>query len=133
LSLVVNTGYSTRKGRVIRKILNPKDESNELFKNIMQSSFIMMAVNACAFLVFFNYMFDGTPADTSTKILIFATVFLQSLPAVIPVFINMAYTIFLLRLKLQNIFGLNRVKTIESSRLETICFDKTGTLTENEM
>jgi cation-transporting P-type ATPase 13A2 len=131
LALVVNTGYSTQKGRVIRKILNPKEADNELFKSIMKSSFIMMVVNACAFLALYNYMFDGTLADTSTKILIFATIFMQSLPAIVPVFINMGYTIFLLRLRLQNIVGLNKVKTIESSRLETICFDKTGTLTEN--
>ncbi len=133
LSLVVNTGYSTQKGRVIRKILNPKEEDSQLFKSIMKSSLIMMVVNACAFCALYGYMFDGTLADTNTKILIFATVFLQSLPAIVPVFINMAYTVFLLRLRCQNIIGLNKVKTIQSSRLEVICFDKTGTLTENQM
>lgn len=48
-------------------------------------------------------------------------------------FVNIAYTVFLFRLKKKGIVGQNRVKTVESSRLEVICFDKTGTLTENEM
>jgi cation-transporting ATPase 13A3/4/5 len=55
------------------------------------------------------------------------------LPAATPNFFARNYTLILLRLRFKKVMGLKREKTIESSRLETICFDKTGTLTENEM
>jgi cation-transporting ATPase 13A3/4/5 len=77
-------------------------------------------------------MFEGIE-DRGLIILIFFSFVLQSLPAAGPVFIKAAYTTMLLRFRMHKIMGLNRDKTVDSSRLETICFDKTGTLTENSM
>lgn len=51
MALVINTGYSTQKGRVIRKILNPKVEDNELFKSITKFGLIILVVNLSLFLL----------------------------------------------------------------------------------
>ena len=56
-----------------------------------------------------------------------------SFPAPFPIFFNLAYSFCLLRLNRQNIIGTQAEKTVEGSRLRTICFDKTGTLTRNSM
>jgi hypothetical protein len=76
-----------------------------------------MTLNLCLYFLLFDYMFSGTPAGTKIKILIFALVVMQGLPASVAAFVNMAYTVLLIRLRLQNIVGLNGTKTIESSRI----------------
>jgi P-type E1-E2 ATPase len=54
-------------------------------------------------------------------------------PAPFPIFFNLAYSFCLVRLNKENIIGTQAEKTVESSRMKTICFDKTGTLTQNKM
>lgn len=56
-----------------------------------------------------------------------------SFPAPFPIFFNLAYSFCLVRMSKENIIGTQAEKTVESSRMKTICFDKTGTLTMNKM
>ena len=56
-----------------------------------------------------------------------------SFPAPFPIFFNLAYSFCLVRLSRQDIIGTQADKTVEGSRLKTLCFDKTGTLTLNRM
>ena len=56
-----------------------------------------------------------------------------SFPAPFPILFNLAYGFCLVRLSKQNIVGTQAEKTVEGSRLKTLCFDKTGTLTQNTM
>lgn len=56
-----------------------------------------------------------------------------SFPAAFPIFFNLNYSFCLVRLRRDEIYGTESEKTIEGSRLKTICFDKTGTLTINGM
>lgn len=56
-----------------------------------------------------------------------------SFPAPLPIFFNLAYSFCLVRLRRDGIYGTECEKTIESSRMKTICFDKTGTLTHSGM
>jgi P-type E1-E2 ATPase len=56
-----------------------------------------------------------------------------SFPAPLPIFFNLAYSFCLVRLRRDGIYGTEVEKTIESSRMKTLCFDKTGTLTHSGM
>lgn len=56
-----------------------------------------------------------------------------SFPAPYPIFFNLAYSFCLVRLNNADILGTQPEKTVEGSRLKTLCFDKTGTLTLNKM
>jgi P-type E1-E2 ATPase len=56
-----------------------------------------------------------------------------SFPAPFPIFFNLAYSFCLVRLNNNGIIGTQAEKTVEGSRLKTMCFDKTGTLTQNKM
>jgi magnesium-transporting ATPase (P-type) len=111
LLLAVNTGYSTRKGRIIRKILHQKPGNNDLFKNIIQQSSLLVLIMICAYFAFFHVMFDGVE-DRSLVYILFGSFVNQSLPSVLPVFMNAAYAILLLRLKFNNVMGLKSEKTI---------------------
>jgi cation-transporting P-type ATPase 13A2 len=111
LLLAVSTGYSTRKGRIIRKILHPKPADNDLFRNIVQQSAFLLVVMLGAYLAFFHVMFDGVENRSLVYILL-GSFIIQSLPAALPIFINAAYTIILLRLRSNNVMGLKSEKTI---------------------
>ena len=105
---------------------------NDLFKNILQFSLIMLAVMLIAYGAFYDYMFYGVDSS-NIRFIILALFIVQSLPGILPIYINFAYTIMLVRLKANGILSLKSHKTVEGSRVETICFDKTGTLTYNEV
>ena len=105
---------------------------NDLFKNIIQFSLIVLAVMLIAYGAFYDYMFYGVDSST-IRFIVLALFVVQSLPGIIPIYINFAYTIMLISLKKSGIMSLKSHKTVEASRLETICFDKTGTLTYNEV
>ena len=105
---------------------------NDFFKNLIQLSLIELAIVLIAYGVFYSHMFDGVD-DPTIPYIIFGVFVVQSLPGILPIYINFAYTIMLIRLKKNGIMSLKSHKTVEGSRIETICFDKTGTLTYNEV
>jgi P-type E1-E2 ATPase len=57
----------------------------------------------------------------------------SSIPGFLQVEENLFKSIYLIKLNNRGVIGTDCEKTIESSRLETVCFDKTGTLTQNEI
>ena len=71
--------------------------------------------------------------DTIMVIFRFFDFITYAFPAPFPIFFNLAYSFCLVRLNKENIIGTQAEKTVESSRMKTICFDKTGTLTQNKM
>ena len=58
---------------------------------------------------------------------------IYSFPAPFPIYFNLAYSCCLIRLNRDGIIGTESEKTLEGSRMTTLCFDKTGTLTYNRM
>jgi magnesium-transporting ATPase (P-type) len=103
--MVVNTGYSTKKGRIIRKILHPIPQDNDLFINILQQSIFFLLIMLCTYLIFYHYMFDTLKDRSFVNITLYAFI-VQSIPAILPIFINFSYSIMLLKLKNDNIIGL---------------------------
>jgi cation-transporting ATPase 13A3/4/5 len=82
------------------------------------------------YFAFYHYMFDTI--DESSVVYVSLGLFINNtIPAILPVYLNFAFTILLIRLKNDQIESLKAHKTIESSRVSIVCFDKTGTLTEN--
>ena len=71
--------------------------------------------------------------DSTMKILRLFEYMPLAFPPVFPIFFNLAYGISLIRLRTKGIQGTQAEKTVEGSRLKTLCFDKTGTLTQNTM
>ena len=86
-------------------------------------------------LVFFvtlpmMYEFD---IDGIMKVLRFFDFITYSFPAPYPILFNLCFSFCLMRMRKSGISGTEAEKTVEGSRLKTICFDKTGTLTQNKM
>ena len=68
---------------------------------------------------FYHYMFDSVQRNDIILMTLISFIF-QTLPSVLPVAINIAYTFMLAKLKAKNINGLKQEKTTESSRLEVM-------------
>ena len=116
MAVVVNTGYSTRKGRIIRKILNKKPEGRDFFVNVMQSTSLVLIGSICVYTAFYNYMF-GQLKSKSLPIIILGSFVVQSIPSILPIFVNFAYAILLIRFRKSSIFCIRSEKTTESSRI----------------
>lgn len=132
MAVVVNTAFSTRKGKIIRKILHSNDSASEFFRSMLPFFGQVVVVHILLFAIFFNYMFED-PSNEKMIWLRFGEFMVSSIPGFLQVEENLFKSIYLIRLNGQGIIGTNCEKTIESSRMETVCFDKTGTLTQNEV
>ena len=129
LALAINTGYSSSKGRIIRKILNKKATNVEFFKKLMYQSFEIIILNTILYFVAFHYMFDDIEKQ-GIIFLKFGEFLMEAVPSALIVYINFLYTFSLTRLNKKNVISTSSEKIVEGSRLSLICFDKTGTLTE---
>ncbi len=92
----------------------------------------VLIVSIIVFLATLPRMFEFD-IDPIMKILRFGDFITYSFPAPYPILFNLAYSFCLVRLNKVGVIGTEAEKTVEGSRLKTICFDKTGTLTQNKM
>lgn len=128
LALVVNVGYASRRGRIVRKILTKTIGFTEVFKKCMIFFLEIFIVSNIIYLGALEFMIDHR---ISPMILGFRYIdFLGwSFPPLFPIFFNLTYSFAIARLKASGIMCIEPPKTVESTNLKVMCFDKTGTLT----
>ena len=130
--LVVNTGFATRKGRIFRKILNNNPSMPEFLNSGLKYLGIMFVLGYMIFFGMLPVMLRNQIAPFTIVLRAF-DLFGWTLPAALPIFFNLCYSLSLTRLRSANIFGTEPQKTVVSGKIKTMCFDKTGTLTMNNM
>ena len=57
MAVAVNTAFSTRKGKIIRKILHGNDSNSEFFRCMLPFIGQVVVVHILLFAIFFKYMF----------------------------------------------------------------------------
>lgn len=132
VAIAVHVGYGSRRGRIIRKILTKTTKQPESFKKLILFQVEVLVVSILVFLVSLPRMYEFE-IDGIMKVLRFCDFITYSFPAPYPILFNLAYSFCLMRLRKSGVTGTEAEKTVEGSRLKTICFDKTGTLTQNKM
>lgn len=132
LALAVNVGFTSRKGRIIRKILTHVSKQPEFFMKII---YFMMEVTIITAIVFFSTLGYLLSQQIETVMVVFRGLdfITYAIPAPYPIYFNTAYSVCVARLQFQQILCTHAEKTVESGRLKTLCFDKTGTLTQPKM
>ena len=132
LALVINTGYTTRRGRIIRKILTKVQTKSDLFQKALLFLLEAFVVGAIIYFATLSFMLSK---DISNIIVGFRFIdFLGwSFPPTFPIYFNLAYSFALVRLNANEITGTEPEKTVEGCNISVMCFDKTGTLTQNEV
>lgn len=130
LALVVHTGYATRRGRIIRKILTKLPVKSDLFRKAL---LFLLEAFIIASIIYFATLPLFLRRDIDKIIVGFRFIdFLGwSFPPTFPIYFNLAYTFAIARLSRNGISGTDPEKTVEGADIKIMCFDKTGTLTEN--
>ncbi|XP_072027311.1 polyamine-transporting ATPase 13A3-like [Amphiura filiformis] len=129
-AVIVQTGFSTKKGTLVRSILYPRPMEIKLYRDAM------MFVASYITLAFIGIIYSTCVLianRTSPRLIVLLT--LDSITVAIQPLLPVALTIGMLyaqlRLKKKGIFCISPQRINLSGILDVVCFDKTGTLTEN--
>lgn len=129
---MVYTGYTTRRGRIIRRILARTEQYPAIFSRALIFLVEAFIVSMVIYFATLGFVMSKDVSD-----LIIGMRFVDFLgfafPPTFPIFFNVAYSFALARLKHHNVLCTEPEKTVESCNLRTLCFDKTGTLTESKV
>jgi cation-transporting ATPase 13A2 len=130
--MVVNIGYGTRRGRIIRKILTRVTKAPDFFKTALIFLVETLIIGVIIYLATLPLLLrlEIVPAYVVYRFLDFLG---WTFPPPLPIYFNLAYSFALGRLRGKNINGTEPEKTLEAAKLKAFCFDKTGTLTQNEI
>ncbi|XP_067049944.1 polyamine-transporting ATPase 13A3-like isoform X4 [Acropora muricata] len=130
LAVVVRTGFSTTKGRLIRSILNPKPVGFKFFRDSMR--FIgFLSILALAGFSYSVYIFVKQGRSAGRIILNALDIITVAVPPALPAAMSVGTVYALQRLKKQQIYCINPSRINVCGKLKLFCFDKTGTLTED--
>ncbi len=130
--MVINTGYASKRGRIIRKILNRVPTVPHFFKTFI---YFLAETYIVGIIICFATIFISINAQIPTLMIILTFLLYVTFcfPPAFPIYFNLVYSFCLVRLKWKNIFGTEPQKTVESAHVTIMCFDKTGTLTEQKV
>jgi cation-transporting P-type ATPase 13A2 len=130
--VVVNIGYATRRGRIIRKILTRVPKVPDFFLLAVYFLFETLVAAIIIYACTVNMMIQNGIISTYV-VFRFLDILAWSFPPTFPIYFNISYSFSLVRLKWKNILGTEPEKVTEAAMVKTFCFDKTGTLTQNEI
>ena len=129
LAMAVHTGYSSKKGRILRKILHRSPEYPHFFTTFIVFMFEVYAAGVLAYLATMSLRVNSGQLEPIIIFLDFLLVITFCFPPSGPIYFNLVYSFALIRLKANNVLGTEPEKTVEGAHLTIMCFDKTGTLT----
>lgn len=127
--IVINTGFNTSKGTMIRSILFPKATKFKFYSESMKFIGILFIIALLGFsLAVYNFLRIGTSWFRIVKRSF--DVFTIVVPPALPATLSVGMTFALKRLRNIGITCISPTKINVGGRINCVCFDKTGTLTE---
>uniref|UniRef100_A0A8C3WLU2 Cation-transporting ATPase n=1 Tax=Catagonus wagneri TaxID=51154 RepID=A0A8C3WLU2_9CETA len=129
-AVVLQTGYNTAKGDLVRSILYPRPLNFKLYSDAFKFIVFLAFLGVMGFFYALGvYMYHGvSPRDTVTMALLLLTV---AVPPVLPAALTTGIVYAQKRLKRKNIFCISPQRINMCGQINLVCFDKTGTLTED--
>ncbi|XP_038301816.1 probable cation-transporting ATPase 13A5 isoform X2 [Canis lupus familiaris] len=129
-AVVLQTGYNTAKGDLVRSILYPRPLNFKLYNDAFKFIVFLACLGAVGFLYALGvYMYHGvSPRDTTTMALLILTI---TVPPVLPAALTTGIVYAQKRLKKKKIFCISQQRINMCGQINLVCFDKTGTLTED--
>ncbi|OCT80720.1 probable cation-transporting ATPase 13A4 [Xenopus laevis] len=129
-ALVMQTGFNTAKGDMVRSILYPKPMNFKLYQDALRFLMCLVVIAAVGFIysvVVFKVK-GASVRDIVVKSIIAITV---AIPPILPAAVATALMYSQKRLKKKKIFCISPQRINVCGRVNLVCFDKTGTLTED--
>ncbi|XP_053420718.1 probable cation-transporting ATPase 13A5 [Nycticebus coucang] len=129
-AVVLQTGYNTAKGDLVRSILYPRPLNFKLYSDAFKFMVFLACLGVAGFFYALGvYMFHEVPLrDTAPMALILLTV---TVPPVLPAALTIGIVYAQKRLKKKEIFCISPQRINMCGQINLVCFDKTGTLTED--
>uniref|UniRef100_A0A8D1N155 Cation-transporting ATPase n=1 Tax=Sus scrofa TaxID=9823 RepID=A0A8D1N155_PIG len=129
-AVVLQTGYNTAKGDLVRSILYPRPLNFKLYSDAFKFIVCLAFLGVMGFFYALGvYMYHGVSSrDTVTMALLLLTV---TVPPVLPAALTTGIVYAQKRLKRKNIFCISPQRINMCGQINLVCFDKTGTLTED--
>ncbi|XP_054556429.1 probable cation-transporting ATPase 13A5 isoform X2 [Talpa occidentalis] len=129
-AVVLQTGYNTAKGDLVRSILYPRPLNFKLYSDAFKFIVFLACLGVMGFFYALGvYMYHGVPPkDTATMALLLLTV---TVPPVLPAALTTGIVYAQRRLKKKKIFCISPQRINMCGQINLVCFDKTGTLTED--
>ncbi|KAM4693465.1 putative cation-transporting ATPase 13A4 [Discoglossus pictus] len=131
-AVVLQTGFSTAKGDLVRSILYPKPVNFKLHRDVIRFLLGLVAISIIG-VIYTAIVFPHKGASTSDTVLWSFLLITVSVPAALPAAVTVCILYSQTRLKRMGIFCLSAQRINMCGQLNIICFDKTGTLTEDGM
>ena len=132
LGLVLKTGFSTMKGRLVRSLLYLKPENFKFYSDAIKYTMILASL-AMVGMIYSIYML--IKADITTEMIVVHSLDILTIavPPALATCLTIASEIATNRLERKQILTKSQNKIIVGGRVNTMCFDKTGTLTEDSL
>ncbi|XP_068137274.1 probable cation-transporting ATPase 13A5 [Hyperolius riggenbachi] len=129
-AVVLQTGFNTAKGDLVRSIMYPKPMSFKLHREVWKVVIGLIWVSIIGVIYTIAvYAYQGATAkELVIMTFIMATV---AIPVSLPPALAICSLYSQARLRKQGIFCISPQRIILCGQLNVICFDKTGTLTED--
>lgn len=104
MGLVINTGYATRRGRIIRKILNRVPNDPDFFMSAIYFLVETFIVGTILYLATLPILLSAKVIDLFRGFR-FLDFLGWSFPPTFPIYFNLAYSFALARLRIKGISG----------------------------
>uniref|UniRef100_A0A8C6GMD8 Probable cation-transporting ATPase 13A5 n=1 Tax=Mus spicilegus TaxID=10103 RepID=A0A8C6GMD8_MUSSI len=129
-AVVLQTGYNTAKGDLVRSILYPRPLNFKLYNDAFKFMVFLACVGVVGFFYALGvYMYhEVSPRETATMALILLS---ATVPPVLPAALTIGNVYAQKRLKKKKIFCISSQRINMCGQINLVCFDKTGTLTED--
>ena len=131
-AIVINTGFHTMKGELIRSILYPKPMSFRLFFDAIMFVVFLLCVAMIGF-VYTLVLMINRQKDLKEIILKPLDIITIAVPPALPAALNIGMVFAQRRLRNRKIFCVSPQRIDVAGSIDVVCFDKTGTLTEDNM
>ena len=131
LGLVIETGFNTIKGNLIRSILYPKKMDGQFEKDSYKYIAMMSVLCIFGFVISIPFLIKTQEwSEILTKSLDLVT---TAVPPSLPACLGIGISYSIARLKKHKIMCIARDKVNIAGKVDILCFDKTGTLTEDHL
>ena len=130
VAMVLNTSFSTERGKLVRSILYPKPPKFDFEKQgyrfifVLLTALIVGIILQVSVYVHLRTSFSKTIMDCLNLVTI-------AVPPALPLSLSIGLQVSFLRLKQKRIFCSSTRSVAAAGRVNCLCFDKTGTLTED--
>jgi cation-transporting ATPase 13A3/4/5 len=135
IGVVVNTGFYTIKGKLIRDLLFQPSCEFKFKKDSLKFIFLIFIIVLIGFIfnVFYQVFISAYEATVIDIIIRSLDLFTTAIPPTLPLSLVIGVEFASDRLRRKKIFSMMAEKINQAGRVKLFCFDKTGTLTKNTL